>query len=244
MYPLQIAVCDDSSLDAKLLIDCMEKTSFFIKYDYFESGEALLAKFYPTKYDCIFMDIYMSGIAGIQIVEEIRRIDENILVAFTTTSPDHALESYRLGVAKYIEKPVTAKAVNDTLELALSKRKALMALPFMIDRQKELIALDNIMFFEQKEHMVMINMVDGSSLTAWHIKLSELKNKLPSPPFLHCHHSFIVNFKFVKCLDKELQVFRMKNGKSVHIRREDFKNSKNAFNHYLFETARGQLNED
>ena len=38
-------------------------------------------------------------------VRKIREMDETIPIAFTTTSTEHTLESYRLSVLKYLEKP-------------------------------------------------------------------------------------------------------------------------------------------
>ncbi len=244
MHPLHIAICDDSNDDGILLEQLLEESSAPISCERFENGESLLSDFYPSKYDVIFMDIYMEGLLGVQTVEQIRQMDENILIAFTTTSPDHALESYRLGALKYIEKPVTKKAVRETLELALTRQKAAASMTFLIDGKKVAVILDSVIFFEQNDHTVIINMANGAVFTAWHIKLGEFEKQLPCQTFLRCHHSFIVNLKFVQSLDKELNLFHMKNGKVAHISRENFRKARDAINNYLFAAARGYLNAD
>ena len=52
-----------------------------------------------------------------EAVQKIREMDEAIPIAFTTTSTEHTLESYRLSVLKYLEKPVKQKDLDDLLHL-------------------------------------------------------------------------------------------------------------------------------
>ena len=49
-------------------------------------------------------------------------MDEAIPIAFTTTSTEHTLESYRLSVLKYLEKPVKQKDLDDLLHLVKLQR--------------------------------------------------------------------------------------------------------------------------
>lgn len=55
--------------------------------------------------------------------DEIREMDEQIPIAFTTTSTDHTLESDRLSVLKYLEKSVRQKDGNDLLRLVQMQKE-------------------------------------------------------------------------------------------------------------------------
>lgn len=68
------------------------------------------------------MDIYLDGPDGVEAVRRIRELDEELPVAFTASSPGFALNGGRLNVAKYIEKPVSPKAVHEMLAFARDKR--------------------------------------------------------------------------------------------------------------------------
>ena len=106
--PLNIAICEDSPEDEKILLDILKDASIPSIPTVFRSGEDLLRDYEPLTYDLLLSDIYMTGITGVETVSRIRQVDEEIPVAFVTSSPDHTLESHRLSVLKYIEKPYSA----------------------------------------------------------------------------------------------------------------------------------------
>jgi CheY-like chemotaxis protein len=93
---LRIAVCEDDPDDAAFLDDLIEKSGILSECHAFAGGEELLASFGAGRYDLIFMDIYMEGMQGIETVEAIRQTDRNVVIAFITSSLDHALEGFRL----------------------------------------------------------------------------------------------------------------------------------------------------
>lgn len=235
---LRIAICEDFAEDAEHLRNCIEQGGIGAGCRIFSSGEDLLASFSAGLYDVIFMDIYMNGMDGVEVVRKIRETDENAVIAFTTTSPDHTLESYRLGVLKYLEKPVTKKDVAATMEMALLKRKSASYISLLIDGKQREISIDSILYFEQQNHAVTVNLTYGVLRTSQTVKLNDIEAQLPSPPFLRCHHSYIANISYVQNLDRELKTFTMKNGDKVYIRRQDLKKAKDAYENYLFQTAR------
>ena len=90
----------------------------------FTDCAALLADFAPGKYDLIFLDIYMNDVQqGVNAAASIRELDALVTLAFTTVSQAHALESYRLKVFAYLEKPVQARDVREVLEHAGDRRR-------------------------------------------------------------------------------------------------------------------------
>ena len=45
-------------------------------------------------YDAAFIDIYMSPINGIELAEELRKINKDILIVFVTTSSDFMMQAF------------------------------------------------------------------------------------------------------------------------------------------------------
>ncbi len=238
---LHIAICEDEPEDAAVLIDIIEKSAVEAVCQSFESGEDFLASFCAWKYDLIFMDIYMAGMRGIETVEAIRKTDENVIIAFVTTSPDHMRDGYRLDALKYIEKPVTEKAVMAALELAIMKQKSRQSIVLTAaGGENATILLDTVSYFEQRQHVIEINAVTGVLRTSQSVKMNDIEKLLPSPPFLRCHRSYIVNLDYVLKADIENYAFMMKDGGRVDIKRGRFTECRTAYQRWrLSKTGEG-----
>ena len=237
-YELQIAICEDQPGDSAMLLGVIEKIGVAANCRCFESGEEFLASFCAWKYDLIFMDIYMTGMHGIETVEAIRKVDENVIVAFVTSSPDHMRESYRLDALKYIEKPVTEKAVMSALELAVMKQKSRASIVLTAAGGENVnILLDTVAYFEQSQHVIEIHTVTGILRTSQSAKMNELEKLLPSPPFLRCHRSYIVNLDYVLKASMENYAFMMKDGDRVDIKRGRFTECKTTYQKWRLSKA-------
>lgn len=242
MEHLQIAVCEDSIEEQKQLISLIENSGIPTKTTVFNSGEELLQEYRSGKFDLIFMDIYMDGMTGVEAVTAIRKIDENVHVAFATTSTDHALESYRLEALKYIEKPVKAKAVHGLLELTRLKKENTPRLMLKIKGKDISVPFERILYAEQKAHILFLFLAGGEVLHA-NEKLDNIEKQFAGQDFFRCHKSYLMNLAYVKSLEKELMVFSMKEGKNVHIRRESMAKAQKDFEAYLFDRTRRMSDE-
>jgi DNA-binding LytR/AlgR family response regulator len=219
---LQIAVCEDTPADAARIKQHIENSGIPSEVSYFESGEDFLRSFRAERYDLVFMDIYMSGETGVQIAEKLRKTDKNTTLVFTTTSLDHTLESYRLKAVSYLEKPVQAEDIKEALELTLAKRKTRATITVTTEGGKNKdVPLDSIIFFEHQNHVVTLTTTTGVLRTIQAARLDEMEKRLPMPPFLRCHRSFIVNLNHVQKIDKDTHSFTMINGGRADIQQRD-----------------------
>lgn len=234
---LRIAVCEDNSEDMKLLISCIAGSNMNIRWDEFFSGDDLLKEFLPGKYDIIFLDIYMNGMQGMDAATEIRKADRTVTLVFTTTSTEHALESYRLKAASYLEKPVKREDVREVLSLVLAKRNTAAYITLLIKGANRSLPVDGILYFELQNHAVVVHTYAETLRTSQTVKLNHIEPMLPDYYF-RCHHSYIVNLRYVKEIDKELSVFIMQNNSRVHIRRRDLQKAVRTYENTLFAGAR------
>lgn len=237
--PLQIAVCEDTPADAELLISHIEDSGIDGRWEVFSSGEALLDAFLPGKYDLIFLDIYLGGIKGVDVAADIRTIDRTVTLAFTTTSIEHALESYRLKAVSYLEKPVRRGDVQDVLTLALARRNTAAYVTLLIDGENRSIPIESILYFELQGHAVLVHTRAGILRTSQTVRLNRIEAVLPEH-FFRCHHSYIVNLQYVKDVDRELALYIMHNNDRIHIRRRDLSKAVHAFEDNLFASARAE----
>lgn len=230
---LKIAICEDLPEELNHLMSILEESKISLSTSTFTCGEDFLSEYRLHKYDLVFLDIYMDGMTGIETATELRKMDHDITIVFTTSSLDYTLESYRLDALKYIEKPVTLKSVLPVLQLVNMQKEYVPKLSVKLKDRVLQVPTPDILFFEQTGARYNIYLADGSSIVAQG-KLVALLEELDSNIFFQCHKSYIVNFSFVKLLNKDLQVFEMLNGEMVHIRRDGFWKTKKAYENYLF----------
>lgn len=225
---LRVAICEDSTMEQKQLLKIIEVGEYPAESTVYSSGEAFLKEYHTRQFDVIFMDIYMSGMNGVDTVRSIREIDENVIIAFTTSSTEFALEGYRLDVFKYLEKPIQARDVYEVLAFTQMKQASRPKLQFRSGRQECSVPLSDILYAEQKGHYVTLYLTDHTSVRTAD-KLDCMQTLLPEPDFLRCHKSYLVNLNHVSSIDPELSAFVMENGDCVYIRRESLAASRKAF---------------
>ena len=166
----------------------------------------------------------------------IREMDEEVPVAFITTSKDHALESYRLSALQYIEKPYQKKDIENILHLAQRIREDAPVLIIHWQRQEKRIRLAQILYLETREKKVLIHLRTGETEQVYE-KLTNLLTQLEGYPFFYCHKSYCVNLAGVDYIDKELNCFMMQNGKNVPIRRGLIWEARRVLEQFLFSRA-------
>ena len=97
---MNIAIIDDTATDRILLSTFLKRymeenniKSHFHIYE-FESGEDFFASYSHTMFDFLFIDYYMHGMSGMDVAKKVRNADDSCAIFFTTSSPDHAIESF------------------------------------------------------------------------------------------------------------------------------------------------------
>ena len=234
---LQIAVCEDSETDRERLLSILEDCGIPNVPHVFLSGEALLEQYAPGRYDLLLSDIYMGGITGVEAVARLRELDPDIPVAFVTTSSEFALESYRLNVLRYIEKPFRPQEIRDILMLARMKRDTAPALIVQKNGREQRIRFSSILYVEQRTHHLNITRRSGDTVDIYE-KLSAVLPDLEANGFFSPHKSFAVNLDGVQSVDTELRCFVMTDGCNIPIRRESMSKARKAFEEHLFRCSR------
>ena len=235
---MNIAVCEDLQKDADELCTlirqyCLEN-QLTAGISFFSSGEALLEKYEPEKYQILFLDILMDGTDGMETARKIRQIDNGVTIIFVTVSKEFAVESYMVDAAFYIVKPLD----YGSLCLAMERCRNLLqqyakSISVAESRHMVTVRLRDILYLESQRNDCVLYTCNGEIRTR--AKLSELEVELGGWPFLRCHRSFIVNLNWLEnMLDKD---FVLRSGAKIPISRAYGTEAQREFRQYLISTA-------
>jgi len=120
----RILIVEDNSDDEILLMRQLEKAGLASKVQVIDDGQRALSYLFSDAHDlvAVFLDLHLPGLGGLQILERIRGHERlKLLPVVVMTSSNHPEEierCHRLGVAGFVQKPVTfssfSKAIADT----------------------------------------------------------------------------------------------------------------------------------
>lgn len=237
---LYIAVCDDMENDRRELRAFLE--AYFIQNPYaysitdYITGEALCDDCIEgSRFDLIFLDIFMEGMSGIEAARQLREYDRQSAIIFLTTTPDFALESYDVRAYGYLVKPLDMKKAQRLMDVYLREEYA--------GRQKTLlvregsrgvrIAYREIEYIESNRNLLLIHL-ENEEIHRIYAKLDEVERELNGHGFLRCHQSFLINMERVRAA---LDDFIMESGTHVPIRQRGAKAIRDSYFEYILSQA-------
>lgn len=158
--------------------------------------------------DLIFLDIQMPEMNGFQFVSTIKNPPAIIL---TTAFRNYAPEAFDHEVIDYLLKPVSferfLKSLNKFFDSQLGdsvvtgNHQEQRFVHIKADRKIHKINEDEILYVESLDNYVKVHLKDQILITRDNI--STFEEKLPNPPFVRIHRSYIVNIKWVNTISGE-----------------------------------------
>lgn len=195
---MRIAICDDNlqELDRlSTLLDAYKReTKAAITYKSYSDGVSLLEDARKGSFDFLLLDVMMPLFNGMQIAHEIRAFDETIKIAFLTSSPEFAVESYSVEAFAYLLKPAAAEnlfpILNKLLHAAQNTEEGLR---IKLQNGFANLLFSRLAYVEVMNRTLCFYLTDGS-VKELNAPLSDYEGTLLSrSEFIRVHRSFIVN---------------------------------------------------
>ncbi len=119
----RILVVDDEKIIRESLFNWFENEGYLVEIA--GDGESGLEKFQKQKYDVVLVDLKLPGISGLQLLEEIKALDQDSIVIMITAfaSVPTAIAALKEGAYDYVTKPVDPDELTILVEKAIDKRK-------------------------------------------------------------------------------------------------------------------------
>jgi two-component system OmpR family response regulator len=120
--PVRVLVVDDD----QAILEFMET---FLTKDGFEVTTLANPKDAPAEvkeggYHLVVLDLMMPGLGGVEVLEQIRRVDSDVAVVIFTGYPslDTAVQSMKLDAVDYLKKPFNPDEFREVLDRVMRKK--------------------------------------------------------------------------------------------------------------------------
>lgn len=114
----------------------------------------------PNEIDLVFLDVRMSGLSGIDVLNRIRRLNSRLHVVMLTGygSKDVAVDALRAQADDYIEKPLDIEVTKQVIEKFLGTRRGDPGLDAIDPAQK----IDRVKDFIQRNIFKKVTLEDAA----------------------------------------------------------------------------------
>ena len=239
---MRVAVVDDSAADRLWLAGELEALLARRRLEgtvtVFESGARFLAQARRERFHLAFLDIYMEGMGGVETAKRLREFDPDCLLVFSTSSPDHALEGYRVQAVQYLVKPYHTAELERLfvqLDRLLPARERYVEL--RAGRRSVRVRLRDILWAEHFQHQVRLHIPKGETLSTRLTFGAFTKLLAGDSRFFVCGRGLLVNLDHAADFDG--RDFRLTDGTRLPVSRDLASAARSAFGDHLFHSGGG-----
>lgn len=221
---MKLVICDDLPGDREILRNFLREyaTEQHLELEILEyaSAEELLLCLpsLSEEPDIIFFDIYMGEMTGMEAARKLLNDGFHGAFIFTTTSPDHMQEGFRIHAAEYLLKPLSYHNLQEALGWCEEYlRKAKKSISFVSERMDITLYLSDITYIEAYLKTSVVH-ARNRRLTTYK-NFSQFETELAEESaFLRIDRGLLVNFGSIEEWDEEFVYFKNKERLALPVR--------------------------
>ncbi len=136
-YEANILVVDDESVIRDGCTRILTKEGYNVES--VENGMECLERVKQKSYDLILLDLMMPGMSGLEIIQEINKLDLdiNIIVITGYATVETAVEAMKSGAYDYVPKPFTPDQLRVVVKRALSNKALRLEAEYLREEQEK-----------------------------------------------------------------------------------------------------------
>ena len=232
---MRIAICDDDKKVIKQAYDIIKSynklpidTSIFL----YDNGKTLIKTHIINKFDIIFLDIKMEEVSGLEIGNNIRKYDKDVIIIFLTNYDQYVFQSFKVEAFDYLLKPINNNMLNNVLARAVNKYYSHhQIIKFQCKDTTFILDVGEIVYLEGYYHRIGIITNNNSNKYECFGKLSEYEKMLKPYNFLRCHQGILINMKYIKKIENSIIITSMETTVPLSVRKK--KNCLMSLNEYV-----------
>lgn len=215
---MRCVLIDDEPKALEILRRYVSRVPFLELAGEFRDPVKALEHVMANRVDLVFLDVNMPDLTGMQFLNA---LPERPLVVFTTAYSEHAVRSYDYDAVDYLLKPIEferfLRAAHKARELQLQKER--------LERRRKTdapgesrngadhiilksgtdyyrIDLDDIFYIEAAGNYALFVTRNGNIMSL--MSLKDACAHLPAEGFFRIHKSYIVNFRHVTKIERDV----------------------------------------
>lgn len=204
---INIAIVDDNELDASRLensiISYCKNNNIPFNINKCSRAINFLEEF-DDSYDCIFLDIDMPIMDGMECAYKIREKSPKVNIIFETNYSSLAIRGYGVSALGFLVKPVKQVDVDNILEKVLNeleKEKDETKIVIRVKSGFQTIRLSEIKYIEVDMHDIYYHCVNGDYLSRGVLK--DIEISINSEKFAKCSNCYLINLDYVESIIKD-----------------------------------------
>lgn len=244
---VSIAVCEDDNKELEQI--CARISRYMerhpdmdIALHPFHTGVELLEEMEKGgKFNICILDILMPGMDGIELGKAIRKEDRLAVIIYLTSSPDYALESYRVRAMDYILKPCREGGLCALIDEVCQKLEADNQCRFIVHVPEGIEAIPHprLTCVEYYGHRLYCHLVDRTTVESvlYRQPFSYIAAPLMADiRFVQISASHIINMQHVQKVGRN--TFTLSDGEVLTITRK-YAEAKRKYIDYILERRQG-----
>ena len=208
---IRCVALDDEPLALKLLSEFISKVDFLQLEASFSSTPAALKYISENAIDCVFLDIEMPDLNGIELSKILNNFAKKPEIVFVSAYGNYAIEGFKLDVVDFLLKPYSfeelknsAQKVLTSIELKTNKSNDYSNDFFFIkiDAQQVKLNSSEILYIESMRDYVKIYTENREVPYIPLMTLKKIKTLLNANNFLQINRSQIINISKISSYGK------------------------------------------
>ena len=238
---IRIAICDD---EKKILDEVSGYVKSYVEKKNigdtcvftFNSARTLIGAIEDGKaFDVFILDVYIGDEIGTKLARDIRKMGIESPIIFSTTSLEHAPESFETGTLRYLIKPLNPTKFYEAMDAALASAEKLgqRLIKLKTENGVESVNASHIICSEAHDHYQHVTLSSGEVVKV-RMTVAELFTILAKHGgFIRVGSPYIINLRQVKNLSRtEVLLY---NDIAIPIPRGKYSEIKDAFWDYHYE---------
>lgn len=240
---MKIAICDDelcyrTQIEKNINDYCAQHNYTDIAIYTFSNGYDLYCQTEDTgNFDIYILDTIMPEINGIELGLKLRQSGYKGKIIYLTSSPEYAVDSYKVKAENYLLKPIKKIELLETLEkiifdITQNENKSIL---IKTKENNILVSLDNILYIELYKRTLNYYLTDGRIIQTITIRTSftkAIQELLSDCRFVQCGQNIVVNLQHITSVGNEEIVF--KNSSKLYFNRKICRDIRFSWSEYWF----------